>query len=378
MKNTCLFLSHLLLACVLCAGSCNHPHEAHDPPRTVRTMIVHPVYESSTQQTFGGYTRAAVETRLSFRVAGKIHEMHIEEGQRVRANDVLATLETEDYALRVEQAKAALEQALAAQEEANLANRRMRELYEEDAVAKHEYDKARTAAEAARAQVEAAHKRLALAERQLAYTTLEAPVDGYVSYVGTEEGENVAAGQVVAALSAEDQLEVALDVPAAAITSIETGQSVDVALPELSGAAALKGKVTEAGQSPSPRRTTFPVVVRLVEPPADALPGMAADVTFIERRQYDTPRFYVPISAVGEHHQGTNFVFVIREAGNAGNGQKATVELREVEIAERTDQRIAIVNGLKEGERVVTRGIGQLDDGEQVLLPPPGAEAPAP
>jgi len=77
---------------MLCAGSCINPQEPHELLRTVRTMIVHPVSETSTEQTFGGFTRAAVETRLSFPVAGKIHELHIEEGQKVWANDIVATL----------------------------------------------------------------------------------------------------------------------------------------------------------------------------------------------------------------------------------------------------------------------------------------------
>ena len=86
MNDRLLPLRALCLVLMLAVYACTSPTETEAPIRSVRTMRVEPVTETVSRQTFAGFTRAAMETRLSFRVAGKIVELAVEEGEIGRAH----------------------------------------------------------------------------------------------------------------------------------------------------------------------------------------------------------------------------------------------------------------------------------------------------
>ncbi len=114
--------------------------------------------------------------------------------------------------------------------------------------------------------------------------------------------------------------------------------------------------------------TTFPVTVRLSEAAENLRPGMAARVVLQLGDEDARLRFLVPAVSVGEDRQG-RFVFVVREDG-PGRGR---VERRNVTIGDFTaGGEIEVFEGLRDGDRVVTRGVSKIADGMSVRLPESG------
>ena len=123
------------------------------------------------------------------------------------------------------------------------------------------------------------------------------------------------------------------------------------------------GTVTEVGVAAGGSAATFPVVVTLDESDSQLRPGMAAEVTF-EFASGRTSSFSIPSAAVINDEQG-NFVFIARPS----EGDTATIERRAVQTGELTANGVEILDGLTDGDRVVTAGVSVIRDGQTVLLP---------
>lgn len=96
-----------LLGAVALMTACSRPAPPQEPVRAVKLMTVG-VGALESQLEYAGEVRARVESRLGFRVGGKIVQRQAELGQRVKAGDVLAQLDPKDYQLAAEAARAQL------------------------------------------------------------------------------------------------------------------------------------------------------------------------------------------------------------------------------------------------------------------------------
>jgi RND family efflux transporter MFP subunit len=307
-----------------------------------------------------------VEPRLSFKVAGTIAQRPVKMGDRVRRGALIAELDPSDYQLQVEEAAASLRRAEAESRNAEATFERIRGLYENGNASRTDFDGARAAAESSRAYEESIRKRLELARQQLSYTRLVAPVAGAVAEVRAEVNENVQAGQEVVRLAAEEGYEVVVTVPESLIGQIRYGQDVRVTFDALPGRT-FGGTVIEVGVTTSTMGTAFPVKARLVDDDPGIRPGMAAELEFRFEAPGEGAHFRVPPHAVAEDRAG-RFVFVV-EPGEAGRG---VVRRREVTVGSLTPAGLEVREGLDEGDRLVTAGISQIEDGDTVKLPAEG------
>ncbi|MGD8700589.1 MAG: efflux RND transporter periplasmic adaptor subunit, partial [Gemmatimonadales bacterium] len=269
-------IAGLILASTLPA--CRGQEETEPVIRPVRYEVAYST-GGNRVRSFSGTARAGVESRISFRVPGSVRRVAVEVGDAVRAGQLLAELDDEDYRLQVQRAEAGLAQARAQARNANADYARARQLYENANLSRSELDAARTASESAASSVNAYERELELARLQLSYTRLRAPVAGAVAAVNVEVNENVPTGQVVVLLTSGSNLEVEVDVPGVLITGIAEGDDVDVAFDALPGRT-FAGTVTEVGVAATGPGLTFPVTVRLAESVSDIRPGMAAEVGF--------------------------------------------------------------------------------------------------
>jgi RND family efflux transporter MFP subunit len=303
-----------------------------------------------------------VEPKLSFKVDGTIAQRPVNMGDRVRRGALIAELDPRDFQLQVEEAAAALRRAEAESRNAQASFERIRGLYENGNASRTDFDGARAAAESGQAYVESIRKRLDLARQQLSYTRLVAPVAGAVAEVSAEVNENVRAGQEVVRLAAEEGYEVVVTVPESLIGQIRHGQDVRVTFDALPGRS-FGGTVTEVGVTTSTTGTAFPVKARLVDDDPGVRPGMAAELEFRFEAPGEGAHFRVPPHAVAEDRAG-RFVFVV-EPTEAGRG---VVRRRAVEVGSLTPAGLEVLAGLEEGDRLVTAGISQLEDGDAVRL----------
>lgn len=336
------------------------------PEPVIRPVRYVQVFSTGGQRTrsFSGVARAGVESTLSFRVAGTIERVAVKVGDRVRRGQLIARLDPIDYEIQVKEAEASLRQADAQARNASADLQRVRALYENSNASVDDLDAARAGADSAEAQVESTAKRLDLARRQVTFTRLTAPVAGAVAEVDVEVNENVRAGDPVIMLTSGQRPEVELAIPEGLITQIEAGGSVTVtfdAVPDREFAAV----ISEVGVATTGTATTFPVIVRLDDGDAAIRQGMASEVTFEFTGDGAGPRYLVPSEAVAEDREG-RLVFVVAP-GADGLG---TTHRRAVTVGELRTEGLEVLDGLSDGEFVVTGGVSRLEDGQTVRVPP--------
>jgi len=357
----------ILLAVIigLTAGSCREKEEIKEVIRPVRTEQV---FASGGERirTFSGVVQAGTESNLSFKVPGTVQKIHVDIGTKVQAGRLLIKLDPTDYEIQVKEAENARDLARAAEVQAESNYNRIRALYESRSASKSSLDAARAAYESAHEQDNIAKKRRKLARNQLEYTSLTAPVSGAVSDVLIEENENAAAGQPVLILTSGSDLEVKIAMPEVLIAQIREGDDVLISLDAVKGRE-FKAKVTEVGVASTAYATTYPVMVKFIESSPDIRPGMAAEVMFTFKSESSRECYVVPPAAVSEDRLG-RFVYIVEPAED-GFG---IVHKTPVEIGGLTPDGLEILEGLKDGNYLVTAGVSRIQDSLKVRFNKPG------
>ncbi len=353
------------VAAVLLAG-CAEEAPAPPPagPRPVRYTSVQSIGGARTR-VFSGTAVAAMETRLSFRVGGSIQRLTADVGDFIQKGALIAEIDPTDYQLRVESAQASLAQSMARLKDFEADFRRVRGLYERDNASQDDYDSARAAVESARAQVRSAEKQLEQARLQVTYCRLYAPSSGRVASVDAEVNENINPGSPVLMLNVAATPEVEVGIPELLIGEIQRGARVaNITFTALPGRTAT-GVVSEVSPVTAQGTTTYPVRIRLSSGAQGVQPGMAAEAEFHVAANEGPVRLVAPAHAVGQDRRG-RFVWVVQPAGE-GEG---TVSRREVATGALTESGIEVLDGLREGELVVTAGVSALEEGQRVRLRP--------
>ena len=309
---------------------------------------------------YAGEVRARHETELAFRVAGRVQTRAVEVGTQVKAGQVIATLDPQDYALAVGAAQA---QLTAAEAEAKLAQQdlqRFSELRAQNFISQAELDRRRTTAEAAQARARQLRAETARQGNQQAYTRLTAPHAGVVTAITLEPGQVVAAGQPVAQLARNGEREVRIDVPENALDALRAARTLTIRLwtaPDVRYA----GRLRELSPMADAASRTYSARVSFAEPDAAVKLGMTATV---EVGGEATPGLSVAQAALFKIN-GQPQVWVV-------DRQTLKVAARSVQLGALSGDRAAIVSGLAAGEWVVTAGVHKIAPGQRVRLPHPG------
>ena len=316
---------------------------------------------SSRNRTFSGTLKSTRESRLSFKVTGTVTNLPVQIGQRLSGGDLIAELDSDSFALQVEQAQASLVEAQAGERNAQSTYDRTKGLYANDNASLNELEASRAAAEAAAAQVRAATKALEIARLNLSYTRLTAAEDCSMASVDVEVNENVSAGQQIGVVSCGTAFEVELDVPESLIAFVDQTTPATVTFGAIEGTR-FTGEVTEV--STAGNAAVFPVVVRVNEEHESLRSGLAADVTFEFSTSALEDTFVLPLAAVINDPDGV-YVY-IAEPGEA-NGE-ALVTRRAVELGELTQDGVEVVGGLNPGDDVIVAGVSVIRPGQRVLV----------
>lgn len=342
--------------------SCQKKEEVKEVVRPVRFQQVFAT-GGSRVRTFSGTAQSGQESKLSFKVAGTVRRIAVQVGDNVRAGKLIAELDPKDYELQVQEAEASLAQAQAQERNAKSNYDRVRALYENNNASPNDLDAARSGAESAKAQVSSIEKRLELAELQLTYTKLTAQMNGAIADVPVEVNENVGVGQTVAVLTSGTNLEVSVGIPEILISQIKEGIKVTVAFDAITGSK-IPGTVTEVGVATLGNASTYPVTVKLDEQSSDIRSGMAAEVAFMfETDDNSRERIMVPPVSVGEDREG-RFAYVV----NPTDDGFGITERRAVTVGDLTEDGLEIIDGLQDGELLVTAGVNRIEDGLRVRL----------
>ena len=309
---------------------------------------------------FAGEVRARVESRLGFRVAGKIVQRPVEVGQRVKAGQLLAQLDAQDFRLAADAAKA---QVAAAATNRNLAEadyKRFKELKDQNFISGAEVERRDTTLKAAQAQLEQAQAQLSAQRNQAGYTNLVADVSGIVTAVEAEAGQVVGAGTPVVRIAQDGPRDVVFSVPEDRVGMIKPGAVVDVR--SWSAGSNRQGTVREVAATADPITRTYQVKVSLDIKDATAAPPLGATVYVIPQvfTRANVQVIKLPTSALKQDGK-TTAVWVL-------DATSMTLKSQPVEIATADGNEAVISNGLLPGMQVVSAGVHVLQAGQKVTI----------
>ena len=344
------------IAMISLAGlaACSKPADKVEPPLLVEGLRVQAAARD-VGVAYAGTVQSRYETILSFRVPGKIIERRVEVGDRVRANDVIARIDPRDYQLAAENARAQIAAAKSDYDQAQADAVRFAALLEKKFISPADFERRQAAATSAKARLDAARSQFAVAENQSAYTTLRADSDGAITAADAEVGQVVTAGAPVVHLSRSGNKEVTIHVPENRLDALQQTKSMTVllwALPEKS----FHGKVREIAAAADAGTRTYPVRVTIEDADESVRLGMTAKVTLAART---APALYIPVGALQRAGADTA-VWVVRA--------DSSVEQRPVRVGEFVGAEVAVTDGLRAGEVIVTAGANKLHAGQKVRV----------
>lgn len=285
-------------------------------------------------------------------VTGRVVETHVERGTFVAKGAVLARVDARGAALSRREAAALVASARVEQDTARLECERAERLYAAAAISQAELDRTRARCVSSGHSEQVALARQQMAEKDIGDRGVRSPFAGMVVEREISVGEYVTPGRRVATVVELDPLRLELTVPELASTAVRVGSPVEFQLKAFPKER-FSGEVRYVG--PVLRRATRDLIVEaIVKNPEHRLrPGMFAQAELVLGRQ-TLP--VVPRTAL-TGSEGSRRAFVVQEN---------VIEERVVLAGSADGESIAIIKGLKAGDRVVTRPTAQVKDGVRV------------
>jgi len=343
-------------ALALALGACTQAAEERaEDVRPVRVVKIG-VTEAGRRIEYAGEVRARHETRLAFRVGGKITERLVDTGAAVKAGQPVARLDPADLALAVASARA---QVASLESERTLAEaelKRYADLRAKNFISQAEYDRRASAFATADSRLEAARAQLRQASNQVVYATLVADTSGLITAIEAEAGQVVAAGQTVARLARPSEREVAIAIPESQRALFEKANEIEVSLNALPGRS-WKGRLRELSPAADPATRTYAARITILEAGDEVELGMSARASIGAAAA--TKQIHIPIAALRSRGEAAQ-VFLVDAAG--------TVQPRAVKTAGFVGERVVIESGLQPGDVVVAAGANLLRPGQRVRV----------
>lgn len=278
-----------------------------------------------------GRVRAETTVQISSIVMGRIEELAVEEGDEVEKGQLLLRLDDVYYRSQVDQARARVERTQAENTKAQRELRDAEEQYSRQLISEKERDDLSAVAQMYQQAYHEARAALRAAEDQLDETVFHSPIDGIVTRLNVEEGENVvtgtmnAPGTVIMTLSDLSSMEVEVEIDETDIVDVEMGQRAEIEVEALADTT-LGAVVTEVGNSgitsmagTQEEVTNFLVTVLVDEAHALLKPGMTATVEIITA-VHDSV-LNVPIQSVVSRAPSE---LEEKEAGEDGDSEEAS------------------------------------------------------
>ena len=352
-------------------------------PVPVETVGVSQIYPSQTFTVLNasGYIVAQRKAAVASKITGRLVSLSVEEGSRIKKNEIIARLENEDAQASYNQAvanlnvsKHALEQAQAEQQDATVNYKRAGELVHKGYVSKSDYDaatarylKAQAGVSAAEASVKANHAAVQAAQTAVEYALIRAPFDAVVLTKNADVGDIVtplgaAANAKASVVSIADMgsLQVEADVSESNVTKVKMKQPCEIqldAIPERH----YRGEVHMIVPTADRNKASIMVKVRFLEKDERILPEMSAKVAFLSRTvkpDEEKPRTAVPSGAV-VNREGKKVVYLVHDG---------RISLVSVKTREQLGDMIEVTEGVKPGDKLVMNPSGKLKEGSRVKV----------
>ena len=324
----------------------------------VETIVVKPTINVTNPPLLSatGYLVANKQSKITPKISGKVVRLNFDVGDKVVKDQVLAVLESTNMQAQLDEAQASL---LEAEREYN----RQAALWKQGVTS-------RSLLDSAEAQLKASRARVDQVRINMVDMVVRAPFNGTIATKNTEVGEvisSVTLGQVSGTLPAGaictivdlNTLEVEADVNEGNIGQVHEGQPAEVTVDAFPGEK-WNGLLRQVVPTADRAKATVKVKVKILNPGEHLLPEMSATVSFLQAARTqaelrEPPRIWLPATAIVDGRVATI-------------DAKNRVTWKRVTTGANRENRLEIVSGLREGERVVTDKSDALKQGQLVRL----------
>lgn len=370
MRNYLLLVTIMLTAALSAAG-CSKKHDADKaenvPAAAVKGVTLEVVKSVAAPELLEvvGNVRARSSAVVSTRIPGSISVLRVREGDRVRKGQLLVQLDAQENQANAAVATAAIDEARRGLDEAQSQKKladttfgRYQNLFKEQAVTRQEFDVRQTEKEVAAQGVARANSRLKQAQAgakaattMSGYTRIVAPISGVVASKQADLGATVFPGQPLMTIDDDRSYQLELALPENVAPRVKTGSALQVTLDSIGSS--FPARITEIVPTADPGSRT--VVAKIALNQKGLKSGMfgrgavnlGTTVTSIT----------VPKTAVIDHGALSTLWTV---------GTDNIAHLRIVKVGRQTGERVEILAGLSEGDRVVVTGAGKVTEGARV------------
>ncbi len=319
-----------------------------------------------------GSVQAFNTVAVTSRVDGQLESIAFEEGQEVRAGDVLARIDDRLYRAAVRQKEAQLRAATALVNSSRTDLERMATLLNKDVGSRQAYEAQAALVEQNEAQKDAAAADLENARLQLDYATIRSPIAGRVGFRQIDVGNMIRSIErtPIATVTQVEPINVVFTLPQEDLLAVGArladGKALTVTALARDGRLDLgSGTLSTIDNQVDAATGTFRLKARFENEQKTLWPGEFVTVRLMVERQDDA--LVVPAQAVQRSQKGA-YVYVVSD--------DQTAEMREIEVGLIQDGLAIIKAGLQGGEQVVVDGQFKLEPGSRISIsPPPAATA---
>lgn len=349
-------------------------------PRLPMTVELAPVGRSdmTEQLTVVGNLIGAATVEAVPKVSGRLEDVAVRLGDRVSRGQTLARIEDREIQEQVKQAQAAYDVSAATirQREADLRLaqtnlERSQNLYDRQLIPKQTYDDTDARYQAAVAQLDLARAQFSQAQARLdelkinlSNTVIASPVTGFIGKRALDAGAWVTPNSSFLSVVDITTVRLVANIVEKDLRRISQGQKADVAVDAYPGETFV-GRIAHVAPVLDPSTRTAQIEVEIPNPQFRLKPGMYAKVSFLVEEHPHA--LVIPANALVDSN-GKAGVYQPVDEGDTATFRPVTVGLMSQDLVE-------VLDGLNEGERVITTGAAGLREGDKIVIP---ADADAP
>jgi membrane fusion protein, multidrug efflux system len=337
MKNQRTILILIALAAIV-AGSCSKKQEAGPVEKMVAVQAqTVQLTNEDVVRTFTGSLEGERQAVLYSKLAEAVDKVLVHEGQAVKQDQVLLSLDKYGASTRFAEVSSRLQNA-------EKTYHKMEALYKEGAISESQHDDAKTGYEVAKANLDAVARTI----------DVSTPIAGIVTSVDVSAGDFVGVGQKLATVATVKKLRIKFGVNASSIGFFSKGAEVTVTSDQIPQSG--QGQVISVAESADPMTRAFQVEASIDNDEGAYRPGMFVKVNIVQERLANV--LAIPRSAIITLND-QNIVFT------AANG---VASKHEITLGQDLDGRVVALTGLKAGDTLVTLGQTYLEDGSKVTV----------
>ena len=336
----------------------------------IPVSVVHPRRENAaTEAILPGNVQAFVETPIYARTNGYLKKWFVDIGGKVKAGDLLATIDTPEVDQELNQAQAALLQAQANLDLAKTTADRWHNLLKSDGVSQQEVDQNDAALKARQADLNAAAANVQRLKDTQSFQNVTAPFSGIVTARNIDIGSLISNGtsQALFRMAQIDTLRIYVSVPESYTQDIRPGLEADLSVAEIPGRI-FKGQIVRTAGAIDQTSKTLLTEVDVPNPKGDLLPGAYAQVVF--HLKTSTPPLTIP----------SNTLIFRTSATQVAVAENGVAHLRNISVGRDLGNSLEVLSGLGPTDAVILNPPDSLADGAPISVQetretPPASQA---